>query len=427
MITVNKLQQAITESLTLPPDNPPTKRDSYLDWLIEASDTKLIKAIVGFRRSGKSYLLKMFVTHLVQRGVPPSNIFYLNFEHDFLVEISNVEELRHVWELYLREIVNLKHPIYIIWDEIQLVKNWEKLVRTLYEQGQYNIFLSGSNSELLSGELSSALAGRSVTLEIMPFRFIEYLSFQHMKTSYYAHKKELDQAFMKYVRRGGIAEQFGLSDTLANNYKEGLIQKIILDDIVKRYQIDKINVLQEAFQFVCGNLTSTLSLRKIVGRLENNGLVISSATLDTYLYYWRTAYALSRLSKFDYRLSRIFERTAKYYVVDNLLIPGREENDEKRLENLVYNELVFRYGRDAVFFGQDANGYEVDFVVKQEDQFLFFQVCLVLTDQNAPREFGNVALIQKHIKGKGIVLYLDDRRTKPTSESAQAVIPWLLI
>lgn len=425
MITVHKLQQVISESLALPP-TPPTPRDSYLSWLTQASNTKLIKAIVGFRRSGKSYLLKMLAAQLAIQGIPTTNIFYLNFEHDFLVETKTVQQLRQVWELYLREIANLQHPMYIIWDEIQLVKNWEKLVRTLYEQGQYNIYLSGSNSELLSGEFSSSLSGRCLTQEIMPFRFVEYTAHQHINSSYYTHKKELDQAFVTYLRRGGIAEQFGLADTLANNYKDGLIQKIILDDIVKRYQIDKINVLQEAFQFVCGNLTSTLSLRNIIGRLENNGVAVSSMTLDNYLYYWRTAYALSRLTKFDYRLSRVFERTAKFYVIDNLLIPGSEENDEKRLENLVYNELVFRYGRDALFFGQDANGYEVDFVVKKSDQYLFFQTCLILTDDNAAREFGNLQLMSKHIQGKGIVLYLDDQRTSVKGGTAQSVISWLL-
>ncbi len=425
MITVQKLRQTITESLALPP-TAPTQRDHYLSWLTKGSKTKLIKAIIGFRRSGKSYLLKMLAKNLIGQGVLATNIFYLNFEHDFLVEIKTVLHLRQVWELYLREIASLEHPIYIIWDEIQLVGNWEKLVRTLYEQGKYNIFLSGSNSKLLSGELSSSLAGRSLTLEIMPFRFIEYVAHEHLEFAYYSHKNELDQAFMTYLRRGGISEQFGLPDNLANNYKDGLIKKIILDDIVKRYQIDKINVLQEAFQFVCSNLTSTLSLRKIIGRLENSGISVSPTTLDSYLYYWQTAYALSRLPKFDYRLSRIFERTAKYYVVDNLLIPGRVENDEKRLENLVYNELVYRYGRDNIFFGQDANGYEIDFVVKQDNQFLFFQVCLALTDHNAGRELGNLTLIKKYIKGKGLVLYLDDQRANPSQDSTQPVIPWLL-
>jgi len=109
-------------------------------------------------------------------------------------------------------------------------------------------------------------------------------------------------------------------------------------------------------------------------------------------------------------LSRVFNRTAKYYVIDNIFIPGKEENDEKRLENLVYIELVRRYGRENIFFGQDPNGYEVDFVIKLENEFKFFQICYQLDDKNAKREFGNLTLINKYIKGESIVLYLDDLR-----------------
>lgn len=426
MITVQKLHQAIAESQLLSPIIP-IQRDNYLSWLSHAAKNKLIKAIVGFRRSGKSYLLKMLSQSLIKKGIPTNNIFYLNFENDLLVEIKTVKELRVIWELYLREIADFHRPIYIIWDEIQLVKNWEKLVRALYEQGKYNIFLSGSNSQLLSGELSSSLSGRSLQLEILPFSFREYLAYKHLDNlSYYSHKSEIDQAFMTYLHRGGLAEQFDLDDILAANYQTGLIQKIILDDIVKRYQIDKVNVLKEAFEFVRGNITSILSLRKIIARLENQALVISPSTLDNYLYYWQTAYAIGQVTKFDYRLSRVFDRTAKYYVVDNLLIKGREEVEEKRLENLVYNELIRRYGRDNIFFAQDANGYEIDFLVKNQDKFLFFQVCLCLNDRNAKRELGNLELINKYLTGTGTVLVLDDLRTvTKTGPPVQSVIEWL--
>ena len=426
MITVNRLKQAIAESQQLSP-NPPIPRDYYLSWLNNALDNRLIKAVVGFRRSGKSYLLKMLSRTLMEKGVPMENIFFLNFEHDLLTSVKTVRELRAVWEMYLREIANVGQPIYIIWDEIQLVNNWEKLVRTLYEQDTYTILLSGSNSQLLSGELASSLSGRSLQLEILPFSFSEYLRFRRLDhLSYYQHKARIDREFITYLTRGGIAEQFGLDDALAANYQTGLIQKIILDDIVKRYQIDKVNVLKEAFEFVRGNLTSTLSLRKIIARLDNQGLVISPTTLDNYLFYWQTAYAISRVTKFDYRLSRVFDRTAKYYVADNLLIPGRDEATEKRLENLVYNELVRRYGRENIHFAQDANGYEIDFLVKKQDRFLFFQVCLQLNDRNARREIDNLKLVNKYLKGDGIILVLEDIRTTPDKTPVQPVIEWLV-
>ncbi len=426
MISLQKLQQAMLESREFGSITPVERRE-YLLWLEKSTDNKLIKAVVGFRRSGKSFLLKILTKSLLKKRVPISNIFYLNFENDLLNNIKTVSDLRNVWEVYLREIANLDHPIYIIWDEIQLILGWEKLIRSLFEQGKYNIFISGSNSNLLSGELSSSLSGRSLKLEIKPFSFLEYLDYLKIDSdSYYLQKQKIDQAFAVYLQRGGIAEQFGLDEEFLLNYQSGLVQKIILDDIIKRYAIDNVNVLQEVFEFISGNITSTISLRKIVNRLLEQGLKVSAATIDNYINYWQTSYAIEKLNKFDYRLSRVFNRTSKYYVIDNLLIKGREESNEKRLENLVYIELTRRYGRENVYFGQDPNGYEIDFVAKLEDKFMFFQVCIELNDKNAKREFGNLELINKYIKGVGTVLFLDDVRSNSDPKLCTPVIEWLI-
>ena len=427
MISVHELRQAIVESQTLGTDVPVERKD-YFSWLNQATSNHLIKAIVGFRRSGKSFLLKMLSQSLIKKGIPYTNIFYLNFENDLLKEVKTVRELRQIWELYQREVSDINKPIFIFWDEVQLVQNWEKLVRSLYEQGKYNIFISGSNSKLLSGELSSSLSGRSLSLEIKPFSFKEYLDFLKINfKDYYSQKQKIDKAFAFYLLRGGIYEQFKLPELLARNYHEGLVQKIILDDIIKRYQVDNVNVLKETFEFVRGNVTSPLSLRKIVGRLEEQGIKVSVTTIKNYLRYWGSAYAIEKLTKFDYKLSRVFARTAKYYLVDNSFISGREEANEKRLENLVYNELVRIYGRENVFFGQNENGYEVDFVVKKEGKFLCFQVCLNLTDENSKREFGNLELAQKHLGGEGAVLYLDNALTALSSKfPIKQVVEWLL-
>lgn len=426
MISVKDLDQAIFESMQF--SSVPIVRDDYSKWVNKSINNKLIKAIIGFRRSGKSYLLKMLAQFLLEQKVPKENIFYLNFENDLLSNVKTVHDLRKIWELYLRHKSIPNQPIYIIWDEIQLVESWEKLVRTLYETEKYHIYISGSNSKLLSGELSSSLSGRSLDLYVSPFSFCEYLRYLKIDpNNYHPNKLQIDQAFVKYLRRGGLAEQFELDDESSSNYRDGLIQKIILDDIAKRYQVDKIKVLQNSFQFISGNLTSTLSLRKIIGRLKDQGVEITPTTLDNYIYYWETSYAISKLTKFDYRLSRVFDRTAKYYVIDNIFIGGQEESDEKRLENLVYIELIRRYGKENIFFGQDPNGYEIDFVIKLENEFKFFQVCYKLDDNNAKREFGNLNLINKYIEGAGTVLYLDDLRKNDISPNCTSVIEWLLI
>ncbi|MDP1743866.1 MAG: ATP-binding protein [Candidatus Amesbacteria bacterium] len=424
MISVQKLKQAIGESKEIGSSNP-ILREKYFAWLEKSIKNKLVKAVIGFRRSGKSFLLKMISKSLESKNNPASNIFYLNFENDLLSNIKTVQNLRSVWEIYLREIADPAHPIYIIWDEIQLVKGWEKLVRALYETEKYNIYISGSNSNLLSGELSSSLSGRCLTLEINPFSFREYLSYNKIDhKSYYSNKHAIDNAFAIYLRRGGLPEQFKLDKIYSDEYESGLVRKIILDDIIKRYSIENINVLQEVFEFIRGNITSTISLRKIVNRLDEQGIKVSATTIDNYINYWQTSYAIGKLNKFDYKLSRVFDRVSKYYCIDNLLIKDGEENDEKRLENLIYIELIRRYGRENIYFGQDPNGYEVDFVVKLENKFKFFQVCYKLDDKNAKREFGNLRLINKYIKGESLVLYLDDLRKKETSQNCQSVIEW---
>lgn len=426
MISVQELKQAIAESQDLG-TTVPVPRDDYFSWLSEAVQSRLIKTVVGFRRSGKSFLLKMLSKFLMEKGVAQENVFYLNFENDLLQNVKTVSDLRHIWEVYLREIADINKPIYVFWDEIQMIKNWERLVRTLYEQGKYNIFISGSNSQLLSGELSSSLSGRSLNLEVKPFSFVEYLQYLKLNhNNYYSQKAAIDSAFTFYLRRGGLCEQFSLEDSMAVNYSESLVQKIILDDIIKRYNIDNVNLLKETFLFVRGNITSTLSLRRIVGRLEEQGISVAATTIENYIRYWTSAYALERLTKFDYKLSRVFSRSAKYYLVDNTFVPGRQENNEKRLENLVYNELVKRYGRENIYFGQEENGYEVDFLINTDGHYLAFQVCLSLNEKNSRRELGNLELVKKHLSANGTVLYLDKEISLDLNSPAKPVIEWLL-
>lgn len=426
MISLQLLRNVIFESKKVD-YAASVKRNDYLDILKEASKNKLIKAIIGFRRSGKSHLLKMLSSELTESGVLPENIFFLNFENDLLNDIKTVRELRILWEMYLENIANPKKDIYIIWDEIQVVKNWEKIVRTLYEQGIYNIFISGSNSKLLSGELSSSLSGRCLEFEILPFSFAEFLEKICVKHSnYYENKVEIDSAFKIYLKRGGLPEQFDLESDSSKKYIENIIKKILIDDIVKRYEVIKINTLKEIFEFVKGNVTSTTSLRKIANRIKNQGIKVSLATIDNYLYYWQTSFALNKLSRFDYQLKRVFEKTNKYYAIDNILLTGGEENDEKRLENLVYIELIRRYGRNNIYYAQNENGYEVDFLIDQEGNKSFFQVCHTLNDDNTKREFGNLKIIKNYLDGNGKVLYLNDQRTEFKENNSFPVIEWLL-
>ncbi len=407
VINVNQLRRARGEARRLPPGKV-VKRDDYWYWLEEAGKSRLIKTITGFRRVGKSYLLKLWLREL-EKKYGKENVLFLNFESDWLREIKTVRELRQVWELYLKEIAKTGKKA-IIWDEIQVVYQWEKLIRQLYEMGEVDIWLSGSNSSLLSGELASSLAGRSLNLRVQPFSFKEFLDYKGIEKDYDENYEVVERELRNYLRRGGLVEQFELSEELAKNYRDNLLQKVIIDDIASRFEVKNVGMLKEIFEFVVGNVSSIVSLRRIVGQLENQGLRVAIETVDNYLRYWQEAFALARADKFDYKLRRVFRRLGKYYVVDNLFISGGEENREKRLENLVYWELRRRY-KGQVFYGKEEGRYEVDFVVRNEGREEYVQVCWRLHEGNIKRELGNLDLARKYGGGGGRLLVMEGAET----------------
>ncbi|RMD65912.1 ATP-binding protein, partial [Candidatus Pacearchaeota archaeon] len=401
VINVRQLRRARREARVLPRGKR-VAREDYWQWLQEAEKSRLIKTIVGFRRVGKSFLLKMWLREL-EKKYGRENVLYLNFESDWLREVKTVQELRQVWEMYVKEIAKAGEKV-VIWDEVQVVKEWEKLVRQLYEMGGVRIWLSGSNSSLLSGELASALAGRNLSLLVQPFSFREFLEYKGIRVDYEENEEAVERALRVYLRRGGLGEQLDLSQELAKNYRDNLLQKVIIDDIAQRFKVRNVRVLKDIFEFVAGNVSSVVSLRRIAGQLENQGIKVSIETVDNYLHYWQEAFALARVDKLDYKLGRVFRRVGKYYVVDNLFIRGGEENDEKRLENLVYWELRRRWGGEKVFYGKKEGRYEVDFIVMKNGEKEYIQVCWRLHEGNVKRELGNLDLAEKYGGGRGKLL-----------------------
>lgn len=432
MLTIDQIKTVITDSKEISVEKE-VERMRYLEWLKRGAGSRLIKVISGFRRSGKTFLLKQLSKNIEKSGgVPFWNICFLNFEHDLLSKIKDVEDLRNLFDLYIKNIAVPNKPVYLVFDEIQNIKDWEKLVRTLYEKGGYNIFISGSNSQLLSGELSSSLSGRFIELKIYPFDFKEYLQFNNIQVNrddnYYRQKDLIDNLYQKYLLYGGLPEQFNLEEEFKNNYLEALIQKIILDDIVKRFQIRKAFLLSELFQFVIGNMTSHLSLRKICNAFKSQGIDISVPTLNRYLAYFQSAYVFFKLSRFSYKLYTLFEKNNKYYAVDNLLLNFDFISREKKLENVIAGFLIKKYGLQNVFFGMEDKGYEVDFIVKQKvGRFLIIQVCLYLTDENKKREIGNLQVANKYLKGdRLVVVEADLRKEKKEKVKVKTVVEYLL-
>lgn len=417
MMNYSDLLKIISESSILPPEKPVVR--DYEEKLKTTIESKRpIKVLTGLRRSGKSYLFKRLYTYLKEeKKIPWQNLFFLNFENERLTGFLNVEKLRELFETFWQK-RDKNASFYIFWDEIQNIPHWEKLVRTLYDNQNANIYLTGSNSKLLSGEIADVLGGRVLEMEIYPFSFKEYLDALQVKYQNEMDKIENKDSIMnaleEYLEWGGIAEQTGLKlPEQKISFRQSLIEKIIINDILERYKIDNPGLLRSLLSFLEKDTGQTVSNRNL-----SNTAGKDEKTIKSYLEYLGNTYLLFPVEKYQIKTKQILFETRKYYFSDNIF--NHNADIEDRLENTIYIELCRRFGRKNVYFGRDERGREVDFVViKQDGSMSAFQVCYKLNEKNIKRELSGLTLFQKYQEIKKIeekVIYFSDERKKKKKE-----------
>lgn len=375
---------------------------------------KPMKVITGLRRSGKSFILKLAYKKLIDSHIPPENILFVNFESDYLIDYLSVEQLRTIYETFYRYAQKDK-PFYLFLDEIQNIKHWEQFIRTIYDSTNGNIFITGSNSHLLSAEFSTVLGGRLLQFEIRPFSFSEMLDYYHIE--YHSsftkarNESEIRRYFDTYLSYGGLPETFEIPDTLKLNYRQNLVEKIIINDILKRYEIQSTELLSRIIQYVEKNVGTTVSFNNIA-HVAN----ASEKTVAVYVQYLTQTFLIHSINKFSLKTKQIFDTQKKYYFIDNIFVHLADIED--RLENTVYVYLIEKYGSTHVAFGKDERGHEIDFVVSQEDgTILAFQVCYQLTEKNYKREARSLVAFKGKNKDRKItafLLYMQDVRAKKT-------------
>lgn len=273
--------------------------------IINALGSKSIKIITGFRRSGKSFLLQQVIKRAVENEIISlDNILYLNFEDFRLEEVDSIQSLNFIYEVFLKSIAKDGKKL-VVMDEIQVVENWEKFVRTIYERDDVEILITGSNSEMLSSELGSRLAGRFIEFFLHPFSFQEYLSYhdslpktrKELERSGREFGKHLDQ----YLRNGGLPETFEIrSDDARNSYLKGIITKVILDEVVKRYKMENIEAFERIVHYMFSEVGKILSFSSINSKLKEMGLELKDETVIRYVSYLKNAFALFECVKFDW-------------------------------------------------------------------------------------------------------------------------------
>ena len=364
-------------------------RDFYLNKILKYIQNSLIKVIVGQRRTGKSYLLRQIANHIIQSGVSPKNVFYLNKEFIEFDEIIDYKDLDKLIKFYLDKI-KPKGKVYLFIDEIQNIHQWEKLVNS-YSQNfvnQYELFISGSNSKMLSGELSTLLSGRYIDFEILPFSYEEYLGItgnEKSKTSY-----------LTYMQTGGLPELFILPDEESKmRYVSSIKDTVLLRDVIQRHSIKDPKLLEDIFVYLVNTSSNLISVNNITNYFKSKGRKTTYDTIANYIGFIEDTFMIHKVDRYDIKGKDTIAGNVKYYCNDqaykNYLFKGFSYGVGYQLENLVYLEL--RRNGYHVYVGVLPNK-EVDFVAQKGDRVLYVQVTYLLVDeQTVKREYGALEAI----------------------------------
>lgn len=395
------------------------ERKIYTDTIFEYTGNKLIKVLVGQRRVGKSYLLRQIAASLIQQGSPPQNIFYLNKEFtdfDFVSNYKDLEELVHIYRNYIKP----SGKIYLLIDEIQNIEGWEHFVNSASQNyvDDFEVFISGSNSKMLSGELATLLSDRYVSFEIFSFSYYEYI--QVFK------KNPLKETFIEYMESGGLPELFVLpNEQTKRNYVSAVKDSVLLRDIIQRHPIKDPKLLEDIFVYLVNNASNLVSINNIVNFFKSNHRKTTYDTVSNYIEHITDTFLIHKVERYDIRGKDTILGNCKYYINDlafkNYLYSGFSYGIGYKLENLIYLELR-RFGFE-VFTGTVKNK-EVDFIAKKGNHTIYLQVAYVLENENtAHREYASLQAIQDNYEK--VVVSLDDV-SFPSNEGILHIQAWRL-
>lgn len=364
------------------------RRTKYLEKISPFVDKPIVKVLTGMRRVGKSTILKMIQTELLSH-IPMQNIISVNLES---FEHLSVRRKDDFVRLIQERIQGLQGKIYYFFDEIQLVQGWEEVVNALRAEETGDIYLTGSNSSLLSGELATLLAGRYVEFEIQPFGFGEFAQLYAQQN---LDKEELFEAFLKF---GGMPflKHFQLQQEPGFQYLNDVYNSVLVKDVLSHYQIRDVDVFYRILSFVIENVGHTFSATSIRNYLKSEHRDVSVDTVLNYLEYCRNAYIIKKIPRYDSLGKKILKVDEKYYLSDHGFRSARgfsnSRDIERCLENIVCIELISRGYELSVGRVKDA---EIDFIAKKDGQTAYYQVSYLLeTEQTRAREFGVFAFLQ---------------------------------
>ncbi len=361
------------------------KRQKYIDRTIPFIDKDLIKIFVGQRRVGKSYLLKMIRDHIVAKN-KDANILYIdkeNYQFDYIRDY-------HSLIAYVNENVDAKKINYLFIDEIQEILHFEKALRHFQNQKTADIYITGSNSDILSGDLASLLSGRYIEIKINPLSYNEFLIFHNFE--------DTNESMQKFLKWGGLPYLRNLekSDEVIFEYLSNIFSTIIYKDIIHRYKIRNVEFFDRLIHFIASNTGNLITSKKISDYLKSQKVDISPRIVLTYLKYLQNAFVINKLKRMDLKSKKVFEINDKYFFEDiglrNSLLALENYSVPDVLENIVHAHL--QYMGYTVNVGI-INHYEIDFIARKMDKTVYVQVAYLIVDEKTKqREFGNLLLVK---------------------------------
>ena len=339
------------------------KREFYLNKLINVIGTPDIKVITGIRRSGKSKLLESFKEYIMN-NVEDYNIIHINFN---LPKFENLKEYHKLYEYISENYLKGKHNFVLI-DEVQMCKGFEKIINGIHAEEKYDIYITGSNAFLLSSDLATLFTGRTFSFEIYPFSFKEYLQ-------YYKYK-DIQEAFDNYVKEGGMSGSY-VYKTQIDKYKyiEDVFNTLILRDIKQKYNIRNIDILNNLSNYLIDNISNLTSSNNITNYLNSNKIEITDKTIKNYIDYLCNSFAFYKIKRYDIKGKKYLSTQDKYYLADHSIkyaTLGTSNMDYGRTyENIVAIELL---RRGYELYVGTLYKKEIDFIAQKRNEKIYIQV-----------------------------------------------------
>lgn len=393
------------------------KRLEYFEKILSAKDKELIKVITGIRRCGKSTLLLMYKEYLLENGIDEKHIIFINFED---LENERFTDYKVLYK-HINDLIKDEKKYYIILDEIQNVKDFQKAIDSLYLKKNVDIYITGSNAYMLSSEIATIISGRYIQIEMLPLSYKEYKDGMEENNN--------ETTLMSYIENSSFPQvlQFVNDKAFINEYIDNLFNTIVVKDILNRNKISDIIVFKSILRFIIDNIGSTISSKKISDTLTSDGRKVDAKTVEKYINAMMESYILYQVKRYDIKGKQYLKSQEKYYVVDTKfkysLVPNSRLDMGHIIENIVYLELIRRGYK--VFIGK-ANEYEIDFMAVKYDEIKYIQVSLSIRDNSTyEREIRPFKYIDDNYE-KIILTLDDDIDTNDNGVKIMNVERWLL-